>query len=406
MHIVVVADGRSPHTVGWVRGMAELGLRTTLLSSHILSDESRERLEAVLDPSAIHQPDDAWSRMRPTLTFASPNRRPHRLTTSTGNAGRVTPRGAALGLLEGIELWASGRLTTRLARLIETERPDAVHALRIQFEAIAATECRTGLPIAVSTWGSDLVSSARASNRMAQLTSRVLRRADLVICDCERDAALAQSWGLRSGAAQFVIPGNFGVNIAKFPDQDPDLATRLGLEDRPLVVYPRGIRAAVNGRGFLAAARLLASESVNASFVAVGLFDGRGAQADVPGRIVSTAPLDPATMLTLAASSAVTVSPSFSDGMPNSVLEGMAGGAIPVCGVLESLRELERKGAVIAWCDPGEPMSIASAITSALELAKNHEHGLRNRRVVVDHYSTSISVPRAREAYEQLVRAR
>lgn len=402
MHVLLIADGRSPHTVGWVNGMAQLGIRTTLLSSHVLNEQQLGLLTVVLGPDAVHQPTDAWSWLRPRLVFASPYRRPAMGQAAHIDINSHTPTRRVLRLLAEVELHTAARLTSQLDRLIRIVRPDALHALRLQFEGIAATGTRTALPVAVSTWGSDLIHTGRTSDRLARRTACALRRADLLMSDCQRDSDLAPSWGLRPAAPRYVIPGNFGIDLADFPTPDPDLRAQLRLENRPLVVYPRGIRAVVNHRGFVHAAHTLLAENVDACFVGVGLSPLYGRQADVPGRLLCTDNLDHRTMLRLAACSAVTVSPSHSDGMPISVIEGMAGGAIPACGDLASLRELERQDAVIAWCDPGEATSIASAVKDALRLAVDPSNRQRNRQVVADRCTTKVAVERAGEAYQQL----
>jgi glycosyltransferase involved in cell wall biosynthesis len=224
--------------------------------------------------------------------------------------------------------------------------------------------------------------------------------------DCERDAELAYAWGLRRSSPIHVIPGNFGVDLGRFPQPDPLLRYRFGLSPLPMVVYPRGLRGHVNYQGFVEAARILLGEGVEASFLGVGLAEAMATKDTVPGRLVFTKPVEYETILSIAASTNVVVSPAWSDGTPTSVLEGMAGGAIPVCGRLESMCELEGRGAMISWCDPSQPESIAAAMRLALDLSRNEANRSRNRSVVARHYSTSASAARAEQAYRDLAQVR
>jgi glycosyltransferase involved in cell wall biosynthesis len=409
VHVLLVADGRSPHTAGWLAGMARLGITTTLLSSRLIDANSCARIDSLIGTGRLVQPGDLWSQARPRLAFASPSRHGSTSGTptrpTTGLRSRVASHLISPSLCM-LDAHAANRLTGQLERLVRAVRPDAVHALRVQHEGIATAGVRAALPVAISTWGQDLVSTAGSSPRLARQTRSALGRADVLMSDCRRDAALADAWGLRSRTPRHVIPGNFGVDLDRFPAPNVELVEHLGLGSAPLVVFPRGVRGFVNYRGFLAAANAMLSDGVEAAFLGVGLTGVAEAARGVSGVLRCTGPLDHPTMLALAASSAVTVSPAYSDGIPNSVLEGMAGGSIPVCGDIDSLRELESHGAVIAWCDPSNAESIASAIASALRLYRNPAARYTNRRVISEHYSVSASLGRARAAYQDLATAR
>jgi glycosyltransferase involved in cell wall biosynthesis len=65
--------------------------------------------------------------------------------------------------------------------------------------------------------------------------------------------------------------------------------------------------------------------------------------------------------------SRLAVSPSTHDGTPNTLLEAMACGCIPVAGDLESLREWITPGQNGLLVNPNDPQSIAKGILLALE---------------------------------------
>ncbi|GIJ52275.1 hypothetical protein Val02_91610 [Virgisporangium aliadipatigenens] len=370
----------------------------------MLSRAQFDQLADAVGAQRVHQPTDAWNRLRTHITpgapvhrlIARPARATRPATRPRPERQRVEPR-----VVTHLELRAARRLSARLDALAARVRPDAVHALRIQYEGIAALG--TTLPLAVSTWGSDLIVTGRSDPRLGAATRAVLRRADVLFSDCARDVDLANRYGLRAETATAVVPGNFGVPLERFPAPDPALPLRFGLRQAPLVVYPRGVRGFVNHTGFLAAARELVADGVDASFLGVGIDAVAGAEAEIAGRIRCTGQLPLTTMLDVAAASAVTVSPSLADGIPNSVLEGMAGGAIPVCGPLESLRELEHDGAVMVWCDAYDTASIASAVRTALQLAADPANRERNRTLIAERYSTRSALHRVARAYGILV---
>jgi hypothetical protein len=407
MNILLVADGRSPHTVGWIRGMTRLGIVATLLSSRLLDRARLAMIEDLLGPGRVHHPNDLWNQVRHHITINSPARKALRYCTRrwAGEAGRRTEPGAEPALASYLESYGAWRLQSQLNSIVETSRPDAIHALRVQHEAIAAARARTGLPLAVSTWGQDLVLSAQANRLLSNRTREALRHANVLMSDCERDAQLAREWGLPPNTPTHVIPGNFGVDLDRFPNPDPEFVKRLGLVAAPLVVFPRGLTGYVNHHGFVKAVKILLSEGVEAAFLALGLESAIEPGEEVPGLFRCIGKVDHESMLKIAASSAVTVSPSWSDGMPNSVLEGMAGGSIPACGDIASLRELERHGAVMSWCDPSRADSIAFAIRRALELCREPANRALNRKVVVAHYSTTVALRAAQSAYRELATA-
>jgi len=60
------------------------------------------------------------------------------------------------------------------------------------------------------------------------------------------------------------------------------------------------------------------------------------------------------------------VSPSIHDGTPNSMLEAMACGCVPIAGDIESMREWITPGVNGLLVDSSQPQSLADAILSVL----------------------------------------
>jgi glycosyltransferase involved in cell wall biosynthesis len=89
--------------------------------------------------------------------------------------------------------------------------------------------------------------------------------------------------------------------------------------------------------------------------------------AGLSGERVRVTPMvDQDTWVTLLQRAAVLVSPSLSDGTPNSMLEAMACGAFPVMGDLASIREWIRHGVNGLLFDPTNAEQLAACLQEAL----------------------------------------
>jgi hypothetical protein len=402
MRVLVVADGRSPHTLGWIRGMASVGVRPSLVSSKSLTEEQRASLSEFVAPAEIYQPRDVWNGLRPKIQSCTRRLAAHRINRGPQPAPTASHRDK-LRTVERLDYYATPAFARVVARAFESTRAEAVHALRIQNEAIAAGLASLPAPLAVSTWGQDLTSTVETGRIYWEPTLRTLNRTNMLFADCRRDAELAHEWGLRVGVPTYVVPGNFGVDTEALPARDEAVLAEHGVVGETVVLYPRGRRTFVNFTGFAdAAVSLLSQHRVEASFVGVGLSGLAGIPPGFEGRISLTEALGHAEMLRLAACASVIVSPAWSDGIPNSVLEGMAFGAVPVCGRIDSLREVEENGGRIVWCDPSSSASIARGIEQALLLHRDEKVRAANRETVERKYSHRFSREHVQLAYSRL----
>jgi len=114
--------------------------------------------------------------------------------------------------------------------------------------------------------------------------------------------------------------------------------------------------------------------------------------------------LTAADMAGLLSRSQVMVSPSEHDGTPNSLLEAMACGALPVVGDLESLREWIDDGENGLLIDPSDPAALADAILAGLaDPAWRMQAAERNRRLVEQRATRAGVRERADRFYRELV---
>jgi glycosyltransferase involved in cell wall biosynthesis len=343
MRLLFVADGRSPIARNWIRYFAERGDEVILASTFACDvDFPLERLEITpVAFSAVRKDSRSW-----------------RAASSS-----------TLGLRTVIRQWLGpltvSRASRRLRALIEETRPDLVHAMRIPYEGMLASDAYAGVPLIVSVWGNDFTLHAPSTPLMKHYTRWTMSVADALHADCRRDLRLAREWGLKDDKPTLVIPGSGGIRLDVFyPPPQP--------VKEPVVVNPRGFRAYVRNDMFFKAIPLVLEKRPEAKFICLSMQGEAQAVKWVKElniehavQLLATVPYDE--MGEIFRKTQVVVSPSVHDGTPNSLLEGMACGCFPVAGDLESIREWITQGQNGLLVNPNDPESIAGGILLALE---------------------------------------
>lgn len=348
MRILFVADGRSPIARSWIQHWIARGDEVHLASTF------------ACDPP----PGLAGLTIIPVALSGA----------RAGSAGAAAGGGRLRGLLSPalrarLRAWIGPltltRSAARLAALARALQPDLVHALRIPFEGMLAANAGLRPPLIVSVWGNDFTLHAPASPFMRQHTRWTLVVSAGLHADCQRDVRLAHTWGLPAEIPTLVIPGNGGLDLNVFhpPAQEPA---------EPLVLNPRGVRAYVRNDTFFRAIPLVLQARPDAKFICPAMagdpeaerwLDRLGIRAAV--RLLPAQPRE--ALADLYRQARVLVSPSTHDGTPNSLLEGMACGCLPVAGDLESIREWITPGENGLLVDPADPQDLAQAILRGLE---------------------------------------
>ncbi|MCA1954336.1 MAG: glycosyltransferase family 4 protein [Anaerolinea sp.] len=354
MHILIVADGRSPITRRWIPGVLALGHRVTLISTFPCTPlpgvEQTIILSTAFGGAASGNSTGRASALRPLIS------RFRRLFLS----GRY--------LLGPLTLPLSGK---RLARLVKEIKPDLVHALRIPFEGMLASYTPANTPLILSTWGNDLTLHAPASPLMSAWTRRALRRADGLITDAGRDIRLAPQWGFDPNRPTLNILTSGGIDLTEMGR----IATELPAElpgDVPLIINPRGIRPAyARTDTFFQAIPLVLQRWPNVCFVCPGMAGQAEAEhwanrIHRPPNLRLLAGLPQPALWNLFSHSDITLSITTHDGTPNTLLEAMACGCLPIAGDIESLREWITPGINGLLVDPHNPQALAEAIVLAL----------------------------------------
>lgn len=354
MKIAILADGRSPTARSWMQALVELGHQIHLISSYPCS-----------------QPDGVTAMTTLPLALGGMGR-----SSTGGSKRRGSYQQLRLVLLKlryylgPLSIW---RASKPYQALIDQIQPDLVQALRIPYEGMLAAYTPAPTPVVINSWGNDFTLHAPQSALMRSFTRRAVQRADGFSADCQRDIRLAGEWGLRSGIPTLFAPGNAGLDLDQV-DRIWQANSEL-IEKRKtgrLILNPRGIRPAYvcNDAFFQALPAVFAAEP-EAFVQCAGMKDQIDAEKWLKGlhlsdrvELLGSEPQQALWQRML--SSNLVVSPAIHDGTPNSVLEGMAYGCLPVVGDIESLREWITNGVNGLLVHPTDPASIADGIIRGL----------------------------------------
>ncbi len=397
MRLLFVADGRSPIARSWIDPFIQAGDEVHLATTY--------RCQPLDGLSSLELVPVAFSGLKPAGAG------------SAGGAAGISWRTKLRHYLGPLTVPKAARKLSRLERRL---RPDLVHALRVPFEGMVAASSKLVAPLVISTWGNDFTLHAGGSILMRRHTRSAMEAAEGLHADCRRDLRLAQQWGFEEERPSVVLPGNGGLDpvflapeAPAVPESSEVAALLEGLaEDVPLIVNPRGFRAYVRNDTFFNSLPLVLQQQPNAIVVCPAMkgealaeewVEELGLRANVrlSGR------LSQAEMAFLLRRAQLVVSPSEHDGTPNSLLEAMASGAVPIAGDLESIREWIEHGQNGLLIDPADPVALAKAILQALDDESWRERAqVRNRTLMEKKASKKVVFEQAQEFYKQVQQAR
>lgn len=377
MHILLVADGRSPIARRWLDGLLALDYRVTLVSSHPCQPPP--------GIEAMHVLPIAFSRF-----------------STSQKSGQVKAKSSSRGLVKSFRSTflaaryllgpASVRYyATRFRTLVEQIKPDMVHALRIPYEGMLASYTPPNLPLVVSTWGNDLTLHASHSRGMAAFTRKTLERADGLHTDTERDMRLAGQWGFSPDRPGLVAPGNGGIDLEQVQRKRQPLPVEyeaLIPKDHNLIINPRGLRSYTRTDTFFQSIPLILEKAPNTAILCPSMAGEAEAerwtaaiQAD--WRVVLLPSLSQGVLWELFTRCPISISITNHDGTPNTLLEAMSLGSFPIAGDIESLREWIVPGENGLLVDPGSPSALANAVVQALNDPKLRARASRQNLDIV-----------------------
>ncbi|MFC1878949.1 glycosyltransferase family 4 protein [Chloroflexota bacterium] len=395
MRLLFVADGRSPIALNWIRHFIESGYEVHLASTFPCRPE--------LDLASFHLAPVAFSGLKSE--------------TKPGASATAKRQGiwgsATVRLRTRVRQWL-GPLTlpsaaARLRGIITSVQPDLVHAMRIPYEGMLAALATPSQPLLVSVWGNDFTLHAPTTPLMRRYTRLALAGASALHTDCRRDLKLARKWGFAQEKPGVVLPGAGGIQLDMFyPPQRQGDGAKESARDLT-VINPRGFRAYVHNQVFFQAAALVLASQPQARFVCptmagesqvLGWVQASGieAQVDLLPRQSRQQ------MAELFRQSRVVVSPTSHDGTPNTLLEAMACGCLPVAGDIESLHEWITPGVNGLLVDPNDPKALAQAILAGLGdpiLCQNAQ--THNAQLIAERADYRVVMHRAEIFYQELV---
>lgn len=405
MRLTFLADLRSPTALQWIRHFIDRGYEVQAISSYPIAGNVLPGAETTSLPlvlaghgrNTVPAPTEAEGALRPSIQARA--------------AQWVTPRQAAqVRSFFGPALVHAKR--ARLQKLIDNYQPDLVHAMRIPFEGIAAGAL-SGLPVVASVWGNDFTLFAGRTRMLAKATRRTMAAIQALHCDCYRDVQMAQKWGFPSDRPTWVIPGNGGVNRAIFHPGQSDFHVRLGVpRGTTLILNPRGINEYVRNDIFFKALPPVFRAFPDVHVVCPGMAGSRYVENMITAshvdrsRVHLLPTLEHRLMADAFRSSRISVSLSEHDGTPNSLLEAMACGTLPVVGDIASVREWIRDGLNGIVTSSLDPAMAASALIKAMKdetlVQAAREENLRLIAERADYHSNMLAVECK---YEVLVRS-
>jgi glycosyltransferase involved in cell wall biosynthesis len=301
------------------------------------------------------------------------------------------------GLAQPLKAWL---LSRRARRLIDMIQPALLHSLRLPIEGYIGGTLDFH-PHVISAWGNDFTLYADRFRLHGQAARKAIVGCDGFLADAQADLDRAVGYGLALRVPRMVLPGAGGVDRAVFRPN--------GRNQPALFVNPRGFRRYVRNDTFFEACRVVADAHPEARFVGVAMEGWRPIEDAVRrlelGSVTTlTGPLSRHQMADLYQRAAVTVSPTEHDGTPNTLLEAMASGCLPVCGDLPSLREWISSGENGLLCDAASPASLATAMLRAIEDGPLQARAAeQNPRLVAERADYAASMRQAEEFYAELV---
>jgi len=392
--ILFVADGRSPTALNWIRYFVDQGMDTHLISTY--------PCKVSFNAESIQIIPILFSGAGLSITRAVEADRQNlkeylRKVATPGIRTWIRHRFVPHGLYQSAET---------LTSTIEKLQPDIVHVMRIPFEGMMTTLAYNRLsklrpPFLISIWGNDFTLHAPSTKKMGTLTRQTLKIADGLHADCRRDLSLAHQWGYKSDKPAIVLPGAGGIQLDLFfpPNIDPD----------PIVINPRGFRAYIRNDTFFKAIPLILEDHPGTKFICPTMEGQNEAEQwveklDIKHSVTLLPRQERSSMADLYRQSQIIVSPSTHDGTPNTLLEAMACGCIPVAGDLESIREWITPGVNGMLVDPHSHQLLAEAVSSSL---KNKDLRDRARKINVKMIAEKANyreiMKKAEDFYRQLI---
>jgi len=369
MRLLYIADGRSPTALNWIDYFIHSGHEVHLATTFPCQPPPGLASMVVI-PVAL---GEIYSH-------------------AEGRAGKhgrlirkIVPVGLRTRVRQMVAPFSFPRSVNALQGLIESIRPELIHAMRIPYEGMIASMAmkRVSRRVAelrktallISVWGNDFTLHAKSTPIMSHNTRLALQNCDALHTDCQRDQRLAIEWGFDATKPRIVLPGGGGVQMDIFyPPESDHGADGIQPEIDEIsfkIINPRGFRAYVRNDTFFRAIPFVINRFPDVYFICPGMSGEEQAQRWVSEMVIGDRVELQATqtrqqMAELFRQSQISLSITTHDGTPNTLLEALACGCFPIAGDIESLREWITPGVNGLLVDPGDPTALAEAILNAI----------------------------------------
>jgi glycosyltransferase involved in cell wall biosynthesis len=303
-----------------------------------------------------------------------------------------------------------------LAQVIRQWQPDIIHTLGIVQggELYLETKRQYGLE-GIGKWvlqtrgGSDLTIPHLDPERRKQLID-VLASCDQLICDNEEDLRIARELGLRDEQRAPIapVPGTGGIDVEALQKKWHGATST-----RRAIVWPKAYDSAWGKMLPSFEALKLCWDKIQPCEVHLLSMNSESFMWywTLPEKIRQSChtyqrvPRD--VVLNLMPAARVMLAPALTDGVPNSMYEGMAAGAFPIVSPLETIRSVVRSDENVLFARNLYPHEIAAALTRAMtDDAFVDAVAKSNLELVRRIASRDLIRPRVIEFYESLIQKR
>lgn len=395
MHILITADGRSPIAINWIRMVLDAGHMVTLVTTYPC--QKIPGVEHII-PLHVAFGSLAGGGSSPSSALRRLVRRFRPLFQAARNTF------APLGM---------ERAGRQFSRLVEQVQPDIVHALRIPYEGILASHTPPGIPLVVNIWGNDFTLHANSSRMLGRLTTGTLRRADALMADTRRDLRLAVRWGFDSTKPALALPSAGGIDLEQVGAAVPlpfrqEVFAKIP-KDIPWVVNPRGIRAYTRTDVFFQSIPLVLNRWQNVRFLCPGMENRKEAEdwvqrLGIDDHVHLLPVLSQDDLWRLFSRSVMSLSITMHDGTPNTLLEAMACGSLPIAGDLETLREWITPGVNGLLVDPNQPQAVADAMLLGFANPQLFRTAAEiNRNIILERAETRMVREKLQKFYQEIL---
>lgn len=291
-------------------------------------------------------------------------------------------------------------------------QPDLLQCLRLPMEGFIGAYAEYH-PTLHFCWGNDLTLWASSYPEFAQMTRLALAVCDGFFADCQRDVHLAHQWGLDEDTPAFVTPGGGGLNTDRLPE-NKHVPLKRHCEE-PLVFFTlRGLGSfsGIDNLPIIKAVPYL-SRSVDDRFIIrflgngepyYGVLRAEARRLGVAGLLEFIPRTTHGQIPAAIARADFVFSASHHDGTPNSLLETMWYGGIPICSDLASIREWITDGVNGYLFDMGDPERIAAKFAQAVaERDRHDEFRAINRRIIAQRADYQTCMTRVESIYRELI---